>query len=162
MVVSVVAKYMQAYRQFGLRAALTKMYTVRDGSCTYVNNGAGGAVQQTGVMYRQRPCRKRVGMHTHDGTCLRTSLSLPWCFCCITGHSVALHCGGHCWWSSPCLAVCLCCRRRDDSRSPRSLACHHAPIESVCLSIKRQRVSIAATCSFVVVDCDYIPESLQR
>lgn len=29
MVVSVVAKYMQAYKQFGLRAALTKMYTVR-------------------------------------------------------------------------------------------------------------------------------------
>lgn len=28
MVVSVVAKYMQAYKQFGLRAALTKMYTV--------------------------------------------------------------------------------------------------------------------------------------
>ncbi|CAM9681549.1 unnamed protein product, partial [Hapterophycus canaliculatus] len=30
MVVSVVAKYMQAYKQFGLRAALTKMYTVGD------------------------------------------------------------------------------------------------------------------------------------
>lgn len=28
MVVSVVAKYMQAYKQFGWRAALTKMYTV--------------------------------------------------------------------------------------------------------------------------------------
>lgn len=28
MVVSVVAKYMQAYKQFGWRATLTKMYTV--------------------------------------------------------------------------------------------------------------------------------------
>lgn len=33
MVVSVVSKYMQAYKQFGLRAALTKMYTVSLCAC---------------------------------------------------------------------------------------------------------------------------------